>query len=81
MHDCFFSSPTQLMDDMPRIAHIPATMVHGRQDMCCPYSVALNLHRVWPSSTLITVEAAGHSGFETGITSALVAATDAYAGL
>jgi proline iminopeptidase len=41
---------------------------------------AWELHRAWPGAELIVVPDAGHSAFEPGIASALVAATDRFAG-
>src|SRR5690606_25198640 len=31
-----FLEPNQLLRDMPRIAHIPGIIVHGRYDIICP---------------------------------------------
>jgi proline iminopeptidase len=40
---------------------------------------AWDLHRAWPEAELRIVGEAGHSAFEPGILSELIAATDRYA--
>jgi proline iminopeptidase len=74
----FMRSESQLLDDVSRIRHIPATIVQGRYDMVCPATSAWDLHRAWPEADLRMVPDAGHSAFEPGNTHELVAATDRY---
>ena len=76
----FLRSPTQLLDDVPKIRHLPATIVQGRYDIVCPMKSAWDLHRAWPEAELRVVPDAGHSAFEPGILAELIAATDRYAG-
>jgi len=80
VHGGFFEEDGQLLRDVHRIRHIPATIVQGRYDVVCPMRSAWDLHRAWPEADLKIIEDAGHSAFEPGITSALVEATDRYAG-
>ena len=75
----FLRSPTQLLDDVNRIRSIPCTIVQGRYDVVCPIKSAWDLHKAWPEADLRIVADAGHSAFEPGILSELVAATDRYA--
>jgi proline iminopeptidase len=75
----FFEVDGQLLRDVHRIRHIPTVIVQGRYDVVCPMESAWALHRAWPESTLIVVPDAGHSAHETGITRALVDATDRFA--
>jgi proline iminopeptidase len=75
----FLRTPGQLLEDVPRIRHLPCTIVHGRYDVVCPLKSAWDLHRAWPEADLRIVPDAGHSAFEPGIISELVAATDRYA--
>ena len=75
----FLRNPTQLLDDVPKIRHLPCTIVQGRYDVVCPMKSAWDLHRAWPEADLRIVADAGHSAFEPGIISELVAATDRYA--
>jgi proline iminopeptidase len=74
----FLSRDDQLLRDVRRIRRIPAIIVQGRYDVVCPMRSAWALHRAWPEAELQVIDDAGHSGFETGITRALVAATDRF---
>jgi proline iminopeptidase len=74
----FLRSEAQLLDDVPRIRHIPSTIVQGRYDIVCPATSAWDLHRVWPEADLRIVPDAGHSAFEPGNIHELVSATDRY---
>jgi proline iminopeptidase len=75
----FMAVPDQILRDVPRIRHIPATIVQGRYDVVCPLTSAWALHRAWPEATLRIVPDAGHSAFEPGIVHELITATDRYA--
>jgi proline iminopeptidase len=75
----FLRTPTQLLDDVGRIRHIPAVIVQGRYDIVCPMRSAWDLHKAWPESALRIVGDAGHSAFEPGIAHELVRATDQFA--
>lgn len=74
----FFRSDTQLLEDVPRIRHIPAVIVQGRYDVVCPIESAWALHKAWPEAELKIIPDAGHSAYEPGITAALVEATDSF---
>jgi proline iminopeptidase len=76
-HGCFLE-PGQLLRDIDRIRHIPATIVQGRYDIICPMTSAYELSRAWPEAEFRVV-LAGHSAADPAITDALVAATDALA--
>ena len=75
----FMRSDNQLLEDIGRIRHIPAVIVHGRYDVLCPARIAWELHRAWPQAQLRIVPDAGHSAFEAGIIHELVSATDRFA--
>jgi proline iminopeptidase len=75
----FFEADGQLLRDVGRIRHIPAVIVQGRYDVVCPVRSAYDLHKAWPEADLQIIPDAGHSAFEPGIASALVAATDRFA--
>ena len=77
----FLRSDNQLIEDVGRIRHIPAVIVQGRYDVVCPARSAWDLHKAWPEADLRIVADAGHSAFEPGITSELIAATDRFARL
>ena len=59
---------------MPRIRHIPCTIVQGRYDIVCPPVTADTLAGAWPEAEYVVVPDAGHSVREPGITRELVAA-------
>jgi proline iminopeptidase len=74
----FLRTESQLIDDIVRIRHIPATIVQGRYDVVCPATSAWDLHRAWPEADFRMVADAGHSAFEAGNTHELIEATDRY---
>jgi len=59
-----------------RLKAIPGVIVQGRYDIVCPAISADDLHRAWPEAEYTIVPDAGHSAFEPGIRSRLVAATE-----
>jgi proline iminopeptidase len=79
VNGAFLRSDTQLLDDVPKMAHIPGVIVQGRYDVVCPAMSAWDLHKRWPASRLQMITEAGHSIKEPGILSALVEATDEFA--
>ncbi|HEY8585612.1 MAG TPA: prolyl aminopeptidase [Rhodanobacter sp.] len=70
-----FLEPDQLLRDIDRIRHIPATIVQGRYDIICPMISAWDLSRAWPEARLHVV-LAGHSAADPAIVDQLVQATD-----
>lgn len=74
----FLERENQLLEDVERIRHIPAVIVHGRYDALCPAENAWELHRAWPEADLVIVPDAGHSAFEPGMVDALIRATDRF---
>ena len=71
-----FLGDNQILDNMAKIRDIPGRIIHGRYDMVCPLSNALDLHRLWPASELHIVRDAGHSASEPGTVDALIRATE-----
>jgi proline iminopeptidase len=65
-----------LLDNVRRLKDIPAVIVQGRYDIVCPALSADDLHRAWPEARYEIVADAGHSAFEPGIRSRLIAATE-----
>jgi proline iminopeptidase len=74
----FFEKETQLLDDVGRIRHIPAVIVHGRYDVVCPMENAWALHRLWPEAALHIIPDAGHAALEAGTLHELVTASDRF---
>ena len=69
-----FLADGELLAGVPRIRHLPCTIVQGRYDIVCPPVTADALARAWPSAEYIIVPDAGHSVREPGITRELVGA-------
>ncbi|HEX6044277.1 MAG TPA: prolyl aminopeptidase [Pyrinomonadaceae bacterium] len=76
VNNCFFETDNYLIENVDRIRHIPAVIVHGRYDIVCPFMSAWDLHRAWPEASLEIIPNAGHAATEPGIADALVRATD-----
>jgi proline iminopeptidase len=74
----FLDRPDQLLEDVPKIRHIPAVIIQGRYDVVCPVRSAWDLHKAWPEADLRIVSDAGHAAFEPGIARELVLATDRF---
>jgi proline iminopeptidase len=79
LHGGFLTSETQLLDGVDRIRHLPAVIINGRYDACCPPFSAYDLARRWPEAELRIVPDAGHSAAEPGIARELLRATDEFA--
>lgn len=73
-----FLEPNQLLRDVDRIRHIPATIVQGRYDIICPATSAYELAKAWPEAAFHVV-LAGHSAADPAIVDVLIGATDALA--
>ncbi len=70
-----FLEEDQLLRDIDRIRHVPATIVQGRYDIICPMTSAWDLAQAWPEASLRVV-LAGHSAADPAIVDELVQATD-----
>lgn len=78
-HAGFFERDGYLLEQVPKMAHLPCVIVQGRYDVVCPAKTAYELHRAWPGSELVIVPDAGHAVTEAGIVEALVRATQSFA--
>jgi len=59
---------------------IPGVMVQGRLDLEAPLVTAWELSQVWKDGKLVIVDNAGHSPADPGMSEAIIAATDEFAG-
>ena len=75
LHEGFLQT-NQLLANMARIRHLPATVIQGRYDVICPPIAAQRLADAWPAAQLVMIPEAGHSALEPGVCAALVAATE-----
>jgi proline iminopeptidase len=80
-HHCFIGHRDILAEVKQALGHIPTMIVQGRYDMVCPPQTAWALSKAMPHAELIIVPDAGHSAMESGICSALVAATEKFKAL
>jgi proline iminopeptidase len=78
-HRAWLTRDNQLLEDMPRIAHIPGVVICGRYDTITPPDASWEVARRWPAAELKLVPATGHAFFEAGIVDAHVTATDRFA--
>jgi proline iminopeptidase len=74
----FLNTDNFLLENVPKIRHIPGVIVHGRYDVVCPVSNAWDLHRAWPEAELTIVPDAGHAAMHVGTRSRLIEATEAF---
>ena len=75
-----FMRDGQLIADAHVLRDIPGVIVQGRYDICTPPVTAWDLHRAWPEAEFVMVPDAGHAFDEPGTLSALIEATDRFAG-
>ena len=67
-----------VLENMHRIAHLPAVMVHSRFDPSCPLRGAWELAQVWPAARLEVLDGGAHSALAADMTSRIRSATDAF---
>ena len=75
---CFVGTLDLLTHAKAKLSHIPTQIIQGRYDMVCPPISAWELKNVMPHADFQIIEDAGHSAMESGITAALVAATEKF---
>lgn len=78
VNKAFFPTDNYLIENVRKLHHIPAVIVHGRYDVVCPFETAWDLHKAWPEAKLEIIPDAGHMSSEPGIADALIRATDAF---
>jgi len=75
-NNVFLDDDTAILDNLEKLADIPADIVQGRYDMICPPASAHTLAKDWDKATLKVVPNAGHALSEPGISAALVRTLD-----
>lgn len=80
-HAGFLDRDGQILQELPRIAEIPATIVQGRYDMICPPVSAVRLAQGLPRADLHMIPSAGHALSEPGISAELLRCVDRLASL
>jgi proline iminopeptidase len=74
----FFLHESQLLRDAQRLRDVPGVIVQGARDLVTPMAAAVALHRAWPGSRLVRLEAAGHASSHGAMAQQLIAATDGF---
>ena len=60
-HGGWFEWDDWVLDNLPKIRHIPTFVVQGRYDVVCPPRTAWELHRRFPEAHFVMVKDSGHS--------------------
>lgn len=74
-----FLGADEALRGVPRFAHLPGAILHGRYDMIAPIEGAIALARAWPAATLTVVEDGSHSTAEPALRAALLEAIERFA--
>ncbi len=77
-NNAFFPTDNYLIENVHKIRHIPAEIVHGRYDVVCPIENAWELHNAWPEARLHIIPQSGHSALEPAISGKLVEITERF---
>ena len=77
LNNCFVGN-RDLLAEAKALSAIPTTIIQGRYDMVCPPISAWELKNAMPHAKFLMIADAGHSAMDTGITSALIEATEAF---
>ncbi|NRA60429.1 MAG: prolyl aminopeptidase [Psychrobium sp.] len=71
-----FMPENHILDNIDKISHLSAIIVHGRYDMVCKLEGSQLLSKEWPNSQLQIIPGAGHSSSEPAVIDALIQACD-----
>jgi proline iminopeptidase len=66
-----FLAPGQLMAEAGKLRGIPGIVVQGRYDLLCPPRTAHALAAIWTDAKIDTIDVAGHTLGDPGITEAV----------
>ncbi len=80
VNHCFIED-NQIINNISKLKHLPAILVHGRYDMITPLDNAYLLERGWSKAELNIVRDAGHASNEPALMDAIVKATEKMAKL
>lgn len=78
INNMFGQSDNYIMENINRVAHIPAIVINGRYDTVCPNITAYNLVKEMNRAQYIICPESGHSASEKEIEAALIASTDTF---
>ncbi len=78
MHHNLWLEDGILLRNADVLASIPAILVNGAFDFQSPIANAWELKRVWPRTSLVIVDNAGHAASNAGLTQELIRATNQF---
>ena len=73
-----FFHENQLLANLHRIAHLPATVIQGRHDTLSVPLTAFRVAGMWPGAVLRIIEDGCHTAFEPGMQQALLTAVELF---
>ncbi len=74
----YFIEDNQILSQCATLTDIPATIIHGRQDLVCPLAAGWQLARALPQADFKVLPTAGHIAQGEAMVDALVTAMDAF---
>lgn len=74
-NNCFVDGD-KILEKISAVKDKPIVIIQGQYDMVCPPKTAFELYEQLPKAEFKVIPDAGHSASETGITDALIAATE-----
>ena len=75
----YFIEDNQILNQCATLTGIPATIIHGRQDLVCPLEAGWQLAQALPQADFKVLPAAGHIAQGEAMVDALVTAMDEFA--
>jgi proline iminopeptidase len=75
-NNAFLDGDNFILENTPKIAHVPCRIVQGRHDIICPTISAWELHKALPKSDLRIIADGSHSPMDPGMAAQLVQATE-----
>lgn len=70
---------TPILEQMDRIAHLPAVLINSRLDLSVPFATAWNIHRAMPHSHLVAIPGSLHGTLYGPLSDAVIAAGKQFA--
>lgn len=75
-HNRYFIEENQILMKCERLRHIPAVIIHGRNDLVCPVEAGYSLYQAMPHAEFNVLPQSGHVARGEEMLDALVTATD-----
>lgn len=73
-----FISPNQAILQINKVAHLPAFIIQGSDDLNCPSEQAELLHQHWKNSHLKIINGSGHSSDDSAMENAIIEAINCF---